>query len=402
MSRLIAQLIGTDERSFADTIKRLETMCLQPGVDTKLTAEIITQTREKVRRLNLDPEDTTKQEIYYGLLAKSSIDDITLRKKLGIDNNTSPVTASKNIASQTQKLLKKDLVICMQPATVKKILKAVPPKKTMRTLHYRSIESVLKREDPLVLYALALKLEDKTWRTQIMARLRRLQPRDARETSVQVLSLPKEWLEKLSNVEFENIIQPVPEIGSVLILPTLPLSVSGSVLLTTCLVLQAGQRLAVESLPFRTKAMNVGYEKLLPDIALGKLEDLQPVHGLKPSWDAVFQLIADRGKDKSSDFDFILSDLEWQSTETKLASISSELDFWVNSHCLGYPTDEKPVSFHIVDVTASLVLDKKFGNQITTHIQASLWNELQLRYLKQENIENSIIYQLTLSQEVMI
>jgi len=402
MSKLIAELLGADQRSFASTINRLESMCLQPGVDTKLTAEIITQSREKARRLNLDPSDTTKEELYYGLLAKARQDDEALRVKLGITSSTSPVVASRNIAQHTEKLLKKDLVICMQSATVKKILKAVPPKKTIRALHFRSIDSVLKREDPLVLYALAIRLEDKSWHTQLQARMKRLQPREAKEVQVQVLSLPKEWLEKLNKVQFDSVIQPVPEIGSVLILPTMPLTVPGSVLLTTCLVLQAGQRLAVESLPFRTRALTMGYEKLLPDIANGLLDELKPVHGLQPSWHAVFQLLAERGRDKDSDFEFLLSDLEWQSTETRLASLSSELDFWVNSHYLGYLTEGKPISFHIVDVTASLVLEKKYNQHIITHLQASLWNELQLRYLKQENIEKSIISQLTFAQEVML
>ncbi len=402
MSKLIAELLQADQRAFAKMIQRLEHMCLGPGVDAKLTAEIITQSREKARRLTLDPADTTKEELYHGLLAKANSDDLSLRTKIGISDKTSTVIASKVIAVNSQKLVKKDIVICLQPASVKKILKAVPPKKTMRILHFRSIDSVLKREDPLVVYALANRLEDKSWHSQIQARLKRLQPRDAVETAVTVLSLPEQWIERLEKVEFDSIIQSVPEIGCILILPTLPVSVSGSVLLTTCLVLQASQKLAVQSLPHRTVALSNGFEKMLPEISSGVVQELLPVHGLNPSWDSVFQLLAERGRDKNSEFEFILSDLEWQSTETKLASLSSELDFWVNSHFLGLVTDTKSVSFHIVDVVASLVLEKKYGFQITTHMQASLWNELQLRYLRQENIERSIVNQLTLTQEIVL
>jgi hypothetical protein len=402
MSKLIAKLLGADQRNFANTIERLEKMSLHPGVDTKLTAEIITQVREKSRRLMLDPADTTKEELYYGLLAKARLDDLSIRQKIGISDKTLPVAASKYIASNTEKLLKKDIVICMQPATVKKILRAIPPKRTMRALRFRSIESVLKREDPLALYALAKRLEDKSWHTQIEARMKRLQPRDAKESHVQVLSLSNDWLEKLNKVSFDSVLQPVPEIGCVLILPTMPLSVAGSVLLTTCLVLQAGQRLAIESLPFRNQALNRGYEKLLPDIASGVFNEIKPIHGLRPSWHAVFQLLAERGHDSSSDFEFIIGDLEWQSTETRLASLASELDFWVNSHYLGYVTEDRPLSLHLVDVVASLVLEKSYGYQITSHLQASLWNELQLRYLKQENIERNVISQLTMAQEIML
>jgi hypothetical protein len=402
MSRLIANLLDADQRNFAKTIERLEHMCIQPGVDTRLTAEIITISREKARRLNFDPKDTTKEELYYGLLAKAKEDDSTLRSKLEISDNTTSVKAAKKIAIKTNGLLKKDKVICMKPATVKKILKTVPPKRTLKILKFRSIDSVLKREDPLVLYALACRLEDKSWKSQTHARMKRLHSSDATETNVQVLSLPKNWIEKLNKIDFDKVIQTVPETGTILILPTLPVSMTGSVLLTVALILQAGQQLAVDSLPFRNKALTSGYEQLLPSIFAGEIEQMEPIHGLSPSWHAVYRLLAEKGKSSNFDFEFMLNDLEWQSTETKLATLATELDFWVGNHYLGYETDSRQISFHVVDVAASLVLGRKFPNQITSHLKASLWNELQLRYLMQENIERVVISQLTNLDEVMI
>ena len=163
MSKMIAGLLDADNRSFGKIVHRLEHMTLQPGVDTRLTAEIITQVREKSRRLGLDPADSTPKELYYSLLSKASSDDKFLRAKLGIAEDTKPVDSAKTIAEATQKLINKDIVVCLQPAAVKKILKAVPPKKTMRSLKFRSIDSVLKREDPLVLFALAKRFESESW-----------------------------------------------------------------------------------------------------------------------------------------------------------------------------------------------------------------------------------------------
>lgn len=402
MSRLIANLLNADERSFAKTIDRLEHMCLRPGVDTRLTAEIITQSREKARRLNLDPKDTTKEELYYGLLAKARDDDITLRNKFGFNQEISSLEASKKIAEQTNKLLKKDKVICMKHTTIKKLLKAVPPKKTMRQLKFRSIDSVLKREDPAALYALACRLEDKTWKTQAQARMKRLQSNEASEATIQVISLPKSWLDKLTKVEFDSVLQIVPETGTILILPTLPVNMPGSIFLTVCLVLQAGQQLMVDSLPFRKRALYSGYEKLLPDIASGEIGNIESVHGLEPSWHAVYRLLAEKSRKQNLDFEFMLNDLEWQSTETKLASLATELDFWVGTHYIGYVTEHRQISFHVIDVAASLVLDRKYSNQIVSHLKSSLWNELQLRYMMQDNVERAVISQLTSQEEIMI
>ncbi len=404
MSKLIAQLLQADPRSFAQTIARLESMCLQPGVDTKLTTEIIVQSREKVRKLDLDPTDSTREELYYSLLAQARKDDELLRNKMGIHSAGSSSKTAEIIETHVNPLLKKDTVICMVPPTIKKILKAVPPKRTLRLLRFRSIESVLKREDPCVLYALATILEDTSWHSQVQARIKRLQPREAGETSVRALSIPNSWYDKLATVQFESIIKPVPEVGIVLLLPTIPLSVAGSVLLTVCLIMQASQRLAIESLPFRNRALTIGYEKLLPDITVGVVGELDTVHGLRPSWHAVFQLLAERDQVASSvsDFEFLLGDLEWQSVESRLVVLEPTLNFWLQSHMLGYYAEDRPISMHVVDVAANLVLDKKYGNQVFSHLQSSLWNELQLRYLRQDNIERAIVSQLTMTQEIVL
>ncbi|MFT4532425.1 MAG: hypothetical protein ACI9T8_000448 [Candidatus Saccharimonadales bacterium] len=402
MSRLIANLLDADPRTLDKIVSRLEHMSIQPGIDVQLTAEIITQTREKARRLGLDPADTTPKEFYYALVAKARADGEVLRYRLGLQDPITSAKAAEIIASSSEALLKRDIVVSMQPAAVKRILKAVPPKKTMRALHFRSVDSVLKRENPLLVYSLAKRLEDKTWHSQVHARIKRLQARDAVERPVQILSLSEAWLEKLKKHDFDSVVQPVPEIGSVLILPSMPLAVKGSVLLTVSLVLQAAQRLAIESLPYRAKALSTGLENLLPDIAAGVLDELAPVHGMQPSWNAVYQLLSQQSKSHLPDFEFVLSDLEWESTETRLASLAPELDFWVNTHFLGFKDSPLPLSLHVVDVAASLVMDKKYSHQVVSHMRSSLWNELQVRYMKHESMEQLITSQLTMAQGIIL
>jgi hypothetical protein len=402
MSKYIGQLLQADQRSLDSIINRLEHMSLQPGVDTRLTAEIITLSREKVRQLGLDPKESTNEEMYYGLLAKSHSDDQVLRKKLGITDSNTVFKSTSIIAETAQKLVKKDIVVSIQPPALKLLLKSVPPKRTLKLLHFRSIDSVLKRENPLALYALAKRVEDKSWHTQVQARIKRLSSWDVKESQVQIISLPEEWLDKLQKQPFENLIFPVAETGCILLLPTESFEIEGSVLLALSVILQASMKLSVESLPHRTKALSISYERALPHIASGSIELLDPIHGLQPSWHAVYQLLAEQKYKQVGEFEFVLGDLEWQSTETKLASIASELDFWVNTHYLGFPGSETPISMHLVDVVANFVLKRPYGNHITTHLKSSLWNELQLRYLRQEAFEKSVLSQLTLTQEIVL
>lgn len=402
MSKLICELLGSNRRSFADMILRLEHVTLQQGVDVRLTAEIITQTREKIRRLGLDPADTTTEEFYYGLLAKAGQDSEALSKTLGVTPETPSWKGVGIIASTAEKLLKNDKVVCLQPSSVKKILKSVPPKKTMKALSFRSVDSVLKREDPLALYALAKRVEDATWQKQINARLKRLQTRDVAECPVRIITFPKKWLDKLTNQDYDQAILPVPELGAVVVFPSVPMHIEGSVLLSMAIVLQAGQRLSVEALPYRAQSMSVGMEKLLPEIAAGSMNNLDKIYGLQPTWQAVYQLLSEHSMQRVADVELVLGDLQWQTTEMRLASQYPELDYWVDTHYLGVDHQPLPVSLHLIDVTAALVLNRSFGEQVVSHMRGSLWNELQVRYLQHESLERAVLSQLSFTQEVVL
>lgn len=401
MSKFLASLLGVDQRDFAVTIERLEHVNLRPGIDVSLTAEIITRSRELVRSLGLDPADTTAREMYYGMLAFAEACDAGLREKLGLSDKVLEPEAAGILATNASKLLKKDIIVGLQPAAIRKLLSTVPPKKSLRLLKFRSISSVLKREDPRLLYALAKHLEDRSWHAQISARLKRLGPRDVSERPPEILALPTSWCSKLDKHSFEQAVQIVPEIGIVLLMPNLPTKRKGAVLLSLALALQAGQNLAVEALPLRANTFLAGLESTISQLASGQAKPLDAIHGLSPSWQSVYRLLVERSS-SLPEFDLILSELQWESTETRLAALYPSLDKWVDSHYLGFLTEDSPVSLHVIDVAINLVLGKKYGQQMLSHMRASLWNELCLRYMKQEPLEKSVIAQLSLDRGMVL
>lgn len=409
MSRTLSSLLGVEPRDFSSFISRLEHVTHNDGVDVRLTAEIITKSREAVRGLGLDPKDSTHEEVYAALRARVLSSDESLRKELKIAPATSGLLPSEKqaaedtakIATALSTLIQNDRVICIQPAAIKRILKAVPPKKTLKKLGFRSIASVLRREDPRAFYALAFLYESESWKNQVTAHLKRLHAKDVVEQSPEIVSLPKDWIKKLGDEEFRKVSLSVSEIGVVVILPSVPLSSPATVLLTCAVTLQSVQTMVVESLPYRSQALTTGIENLIPEIAAGHVKILEKIHGLQPSWHAVYRLFATHTK-QIPEFEFVLQDLSWETTETRLASFCSDLDYWVDKHYLGYKTHDLPLSFHVIDIAVSEVLDKQWGEQIVSHMRASLWNELQLHYLKHEALERSVINQLTIAQEVVL
>lgn len=401
MAKLLCDLLGFEAHKFNATIARLESVTLNKGTDVNFTANIITSSREKVRGLGLDPEDSTKIELYHALLEKVRTDSKKLREVLKIPTDAKSSVMAKKIATSAQKLVKKDKVVAVSSSAIKKILIAVPPKKTLRALKFRSVDAVLKREDPLIVYSLAKIFEDKSWNTQVEARLKRLQPRDVSESNVKILSLPEAWIVKLKDREFATLLFTVNETGSILILPSMPTSVDGAALLTMLLVLQASQHLSVFSLPFRMQSFTHALEKRVLEMSSGSTQPIKPVYGLSPNWEVVYRLLSIR-KPLNNDFELILGDINWQTIESKIASLVPEMDYWVNSHYLGYVSATTPVTFHVVDVAASLVLGREFGEQVVSHFRASLWNEIILRYMQHQNIEKAVLEQLTTTQGPML
>ncbi len=403
MSRLLVDLLGVKEREFRGLIDRLEDVCMQPSLDIRLSAEIITKTREKARALGLDAGDTTPKEMFFALKGRLEQDDMKLKKALKIDGKN-PEQIAKALSKTAHKLSAKEKVLCLTSAGSKRVLEAVPPRKTLRALKLRSLSSVLKREDPKALYALAAHLEDESWRSQVHAKMKRLQSKDITWQSVTVTTIPAVWFSKIEDKIKHHGIQIVcPDTGSVVVLPVIKHLAPGSSVLALGLILQSAQRLSVDSLPYRRAGFMQGYSTILQQIAHGEHTQLATIHGLAPSWRAVHELVS-RGLivEQTPEIVLSLNDLSWQSTEMKLASIVSEFDFWVDTHYLASKADPKPVSLHLLDVARAVVVSATYGEQSVIHLEGSLWNELQIRYLHHDSLSKYLVSQLRPTQEDVI
>lgn len=397
MATILGTLLGVDDRKFKDYIDRLEHVCLRPGVDIRLGAEIITRTRQKIRELDLDVHDTTNRELFFALQHRLVRDESMLKKKLNIlDDKENELNLGK-IAAQAQKLSSKEYSLGLTAVGAKKILEAVPPKRTLKLLKYRSIQSVLKRHDARVLYALASVVENESWHSQVHAWVRRLNTKDIQWQKICVSVMPLQWYEKAHKyLASKGALLMQEELGMVCMLPVVEVKKPGATLLVLGMVLQAATTIATKSLPYKQQSLHHGFESIIPKIASGEYPALNSIHGLMPSWRMVYQLVGERYLTlQHEDTDLEVFDLFWESTEMKLASVVGEMDFWVDTHFLGTTGKNGIVSLHILDVAIALVGDIQYGSQSNIHLSSSLWNELQIRYLKEEVLLKSLSNQLS-------
>jgi hypothetical protein len=191
MSRRIAQFVSESERTITHLIKELEAKNGYPSHDARHWAENAQKTRLKMIDLGLDPNDTTPQELYHALIAKFDQDrrrfeqffDVT---QAGFDqmSTTAVKLVLTNLDLPEQWALKSKIA--------KQALKNNPPKKLIKHLGYRSLDSMLKRENIFELFIATQALESKSWHKDLSKYISSLDQTDYEMRPVKLVALNEE------------------------------------------------------------------------------------------------------------------------------------------------------------------------------------------------------------------
>jgi hypothetical protein len=162
MSRAISAMLDQPEHLVKRVINKLEDKNGYPSHDVRALAENIQKIRAKISDLGLDPDDTTAQELYHALHAKFDRDSRKFDEQFSLvgPSDNQPATLATRMVSKNFELPE-----CwyLKSSAVKKLLRIQPPKKLMRRLNYRSVDSLLKRENLSELCLAAAYTESSVW-----------------------------------------------------------------------------------------------------------------------------------------------------------------------------------------------------------------------------------------------
>lgn len=161
----IAELLDQPEYLVKRTISQLEDKNGYPSHDARLLAENIQNVRIKLADLGLDPDDTTGQELYHALQSRFEKDAKLFDAYFGIGEMDFDQRTAKAVEILNQKFLF-PRQWALKRVVAKNVLRAQPPKRVMKQLSYRSLESMLKREDLSEIYLAVTYLESASWHKQ--------------------------------------------------------------------------------------------------------------------------------------------------------------------------------------------------------------------------------------------
>lgn len=396
MSRLLSELLAAEEPMFGMAIKRLEQASGNMSVDVRLTAEIVGKVHVKMKALGLDPQDTTGNELYHALMSIIGKHDAFLAERIGI---TDPTDVSK-VLSRIQEVIEaldvpKNAWV-MKYSVAKRLLKATPPKKVMKQLGYRSVDSMIKREKMSELFGAIRFIETPEWQASFVRKYKTLKASDFEIRPVEIITLSKQkWngaAEDFVRQRHHNITH-LKELGAILVLPLPVKQLPGITITTLSLLLHYINEIRLYSSFFKSRQVSPTFSQTLVDTLLDDPGQHATVAGQHIHWRVIHRHFSRADKAHPEQFEPHVEpeDLLWRKAEETLYRLEPALHFWYDMDYVAVEFDGRPVSFNLIDMAVNYVNGLPYRHQSVHHMRDSLWNEIYLRYMGEEIIEKQVL-----------
>lgn len=359
------------------------------AIDVRLTTELRGMVAKIASVLDLDGTDTNAKELYYALQSKARNDEKILAERMGItDEDSSLVVAKKIVAFIEKSTLPRDVWV-IKPSVVKPLLKTNSPKKLMKIVGYRSIDSVLKRKTVGELLAFASLTETEEWLQKLHTKYKKLTPSDFSLQSSELHLADMKEVEKLraSGYLQHDLVLPNYELGNIVVVPATK-RFSGDVLVLSTAILESLRSLRMHAAYYRALSVLPSFGKELTQIlehGLAKASRLL----MNTDWTHVHALHGHHAVDHVlSSFQPNLQDedLETHSAAKALASWIPEFSFW-HSYPYAYQVASGgTVSSDLFDVAINLSNNVPYEQASSRFGEHNLSSELHARYLAHEPV----------------
>lgn len=399
MTRVLSELLAAEEPLFGMAIKRLEQASGNSSVDVRLTAEIIGKVHMKMRALGLDPTDTTGRELYRALFNLVKKHDEFLAERIGGEDPADVQKMLPRIKEVAEALDIPKKAWVMKHSVAKRLIKAMPPKKVMKQLNYRSVDSLIKRESVGEIFGAIRFLETTEWNNKFITSYKTLRPTDFEVRNIEIIHLDVSKWGSTANQFVANKrhnIAHLKELGVVLLLP-LPIKRMPGITITALpLLLHYINEIRLYSSFFKMQQVRSDFSSILIDTLISDPGKHAEVGGQHLHWRVIHRHFGDSTINHPEIFEPHIEpdDLAWRKTEEIIYRLEPALHFWHDMEYVAVEFDGRPISFNLMDIAVSYVNDLAYGTQAVHHYRESLWNEIYIRYLGEASLEKQVLKQL--------
>lgn len=403
MTRFLSESLQAPEPFFRLQLRRLEQAHGNPAADIRLTTAVTRTVQSKLKQLGLDPHDTTAKELYGALNIRLATDEARLIKRLR-------TTAARHISAEAEvvagmvhaleSLPLNRSCYGLKPVAFRRLMKALPPKKAMKQLGYRSLDSMLKQETAAGVLAAAIICEAPTWRKHLLDHYKKLTPQDF-ETRRLAIVHPntKRWhaLTASAVARQKHNLLAFPEIGAIVLLPLPTQLPTGAVTASLALALHALNEVRASSTFLKLCQVRPDFGTIVQTIATAEPQLQAQLLDKRVPWQLVqryYARLQQHFREELFEPHIRLEDLSWHGVEQAMSLIEPSLHFWQHSAHLGVLHERRAVSLNIVDVALNVCNSRSFEQRLHGYFQKSLWHELSLKYLQPATVEQTVLAEL--------
>lgn len=399
MSRLLSDLLSGDEPSFTNSLRRLESDSGNPSIDIRLVADIAAKVKSKMRELGLDPSDTNARELYYALQALIKKHDEFLTNSLGVKDPTDHDNLLPKIVEKVKDLDIPKTCWALKPTSAKKLLKQSPPKKVMKQLNYRSIDSLLKREDMDEVFVAIRLLESPTWLRRFISSYRKLSSNDFENRKVNVYIFDDHrWGDEartFTSVHNGNLLH-LKDMGVIAVLPFTFKKMAGLSITLLPLILHYLNEIRVHSSYLKLQQVKADFSEYLVESLAHDVIGTVEISGQAFDWRTIARHYVKEktGVPGSFEPNLQFEDIVTKKADEVLYKLEPALKFWEGLDYVGVMGEGKPVPLGLIDNALSYFNHLDYGRQSVSNFQRSLWDELLSRYVGRQPIEEKLLKQL--------
>lgn len=400
MAKFLRDLLDAEEPLFSLALRQLEAASGRKAMDAKLIGDIQQSVADRMRKLKLDPIDTTGPELYSALKALVKEHDNHLAKAIGASANDKPSVLIPLIKARVDAtripktcwVLKKSVARCM--------LRDTPPPNIMKHLSYRSIDSMLKHENLFEIYGALRFAESPEWLSAFNESYKHLTPSDFESRRIEIVPMPAERWAKLCEPfihKKKHNITHLKELGVVLMLPITAEHMPGITIWATSLLFHYINEIRLYSSFFKLQQVKKDFAAIFVKTLNADPGKAAVMAGQYVHWRVIQRYF---GKLPSEQHPEIFQphvqpeDLHWRRAEVEIRAIEPILDFWEDLDYVALMYDGRPLTFNMMDVAASYCNDTPYEEREVYHFRESLWNEIFIRYMGQKTLEEQILAQL--------
>jgi hypothetical protein len=402
MTRILSEMLGARQPGFGLQLQRIEDANGMPSTDVRLTSEIVQKTLAKIKELGLDPHDTTGPELYAALKQRLVDDEALFINAL---KGAAPKVGDSAalVAHGLRALPLNQHCFSMKATAAKRLLKALPPKRTLKSLGYRSLESMLKHEPVQLIFTAAWLSESDLWVKKLLKSYRKLSAHDfeSRPLRIEQPSSAR-WQEfgAMATAKHRHNVFSFKELGGITILPLPPDAKEQPVfpaLTTAILALHAMNDIHATSTFLKIHQVKTDFGTIVEQAVSREPEVTSRMFERSVPWQIIQQYYARlRGEVSTEIFEPHLQaeDLAWLPVEQAIGYIAPELSFWEGTANLAILQDHKPISLNVTDAVLSHCNNLPYEKRLNGYLQQSVWHELMVRYFRHDRVEQAVYEQL--------